>query len=290
MDEYLRSDEFEGRNLGKQEFADTAFVELKSFFDERLSSDQTFLDFSNSPMLYFYCERNVPSYFCQSQQNMVDDFLQLEQINAANIERVPYAVYSSYPHIWFDKTDGIWNNMRYYILAEYIYVNYKPYGIVNGKSIWIDKNKTDNNARFEQDTLIEQTFHLKYGLSADIVANYFKNEGANDIDLLEKTYAVNKEEYAHLITMDKALTRQKGIYLNLTFEEELQTEFIEVELLDTQEVKLGSYRFETRAGEKSYMMMLSNTYQWHTQPIQFLRIHSWRELSIDFYQDKRIEY
>jgi hypothetical protein len=290
MNDYIQDEDFEGRNMGKEKFADSTFVELKTFFDDRLTTEQTFLDFSNSPMLYFYCERNVPSYFCQSQQNMVDDFLQLEQIKAADIDKAPYVIYSSYPYIWFDKTDGIWNNLRYYILAEHIYVNYRPFGLVNGKSIWIDKNLKEDNSQFEQDTLINQVFDLKYGLSADIIANYFKNEGVDDVLLLDRSFTVEKEEYAHMISIDEGLKEKKGIYLNLTFEEELLTEFIEVELLDSQEVKLGSYRFETRAGEKSYMMMLSNTYHWHTRPIQFLKIHSWRELSIDFYQDKRIEY
>ena len=61
-------------------FARDNYLELKSFLDKNVPQPATFLDFSNTPMLYFYTQRNVPSYFNQYMQNTVDGYLQRENL------------------------------------------------------------------------------------------------------------------------------------------------------------------------------------------------------------------
>ena len=108
--------------------------------DENLSEEQTFLDFSNNPMLYYYCQRSVPSYFCQSLQNTVTDFQQLSQLNKIDTSLVPIVIYQNIPRGWGDQTDDVPNNMRQYLIAEFIYQHYEPYTVINHKAIWTTKS------------------------------------------------------------------------------------------------------------------------------------------------------
>jgi hypothetical protein len=140
---YLTSN-YTGRMERNLEFSKNTYLDLKRFLDLNLNKNQTFLDFSNSPMLYFYCQRKVPGYFNQNLQNSVDDFLFDALLNSISIENVPVIVFHSVPKSWFDATDGIPNEVRYYKIAEFIHQNYSPFSVINGKSIWVSKKSNFN--------------------------------------------------------------------------------------------------------------------------------------------------
>lgn len=113
---------------------------LKKFMDENFEPDATFIDLSNSPMLYFHTQRKVPSYFCQNLQNTVTSYLQEETIKLYNNTSLPVAILTSRPPTWFDSTDGVANSLRYNLITKYIYENYKPFYIIDNYEIWLDKD------------------------------------------------------------------------------------------------------------------------------------------------------
>ena len=57
-------------------FEDSTFKDMDVFFKSQLNSQQTFLDFSNSPMLYFYTNRKTVSFFNQTPNMLHNDPLQ----------------------------------------------------------------------------------------------------------------------------------------------------------------------------------------------------------------------
>jgi hypothetical protein len=112
------------------------YGQLVAFLDQNLTQEQTFVDFSNTPMLYFYTHRKVPSYFNQSLQNVVTDYLQKEKIKRMEQLDIPIVVFSHSPANWFDRTDGVPNALRYHLLSDYIYENYSPLGNVGSYFLW----------------------------------------------------------------------------------------------------------------------------------------------------------
>jgi hypothetical protein len=115
------------------------YGDFKLFLDNNFEAGNTFLDFSNTPMLYFYTQRPVPSYFNQYMQNTVTGYLQDENIKMLQNYNVPIVVFSHKPTTWLDKTDGVFNTLRYFKISRYIYQNYKPYGTLNNYYLWIKK-------------------------------------------------------------------------------------------------------------------------------------------------------
>jgi hypothetical protein len=73
-------------------------------------------------------------------QNTVTGYLQDENIKSLKKYDVPLVVFSHHPLSWFDKTDGVYNSLRYFKISRYIYQNYKPYGTLNDYYLWIKKD------------------------------------------------------------------------------------------------------------------------------------------------------
>jgi hypothetical protein len=105
---------YSGRMERNTEFEKNTYLNLKQFLDQNIAKNQTFLDFSNTPMLYYYCRREVPGYFNQNLQNSVDDFLLDALLSSISVDKIPVVVFHSVPKTWFDATDQIQNEVRYY--------------------------------------------------------------------------------------------------------------------------------------------------------------------------------
>ncbi|MGB0430979.1 MAG: hypothetical protein ACPGLV_10940 [Bacteroidia bacterium] len=169
---------------------------IVAYLNAELKENETFFDFSNTPMLYFYAQRKVPSYFNQSLQNEVTEKIQrinLEQIEGLDI---PIVVFSHYPDNWWDNTDGVPNAIRYPVLAQWIYENYMPDTIVAGYQIWKHKSQLQFESQHQIDKkfLYPRNWNLKYypllyktskstlnkyGASMDSLSNFFKIEIEN---------------------------------------------------------------------------------------------------------------
>ncbi|HRE74078.1 MAG TPA: hypothetical protein PK637_13255 [Flavobacteriales bacterium] len=113
---------------------------LKAFIDHHFPASTTFIDLSNQPMLYYFLQRPVPSYFNQGLQNVMTFKMQRHYINELKNYDIPFVVYSSYPRKWFDDIDHIPNQLRYAIIREYVFDHYLPYEVIGGYFIWIRKD------------------------------------------------------------------------------------------------------------------------------------------------------
>jgi hypothetical protein len=126
---------------------------LKAFFDRNLNADETFFDFSNTPMLYYYTRRRLPDYFCQPPHTAHDEFLQMQLLKNIRLNKPPFIVYSNYPENFWDNLDGIPNAARHYLISEYVFQNYYPAVIIDGHSIWVKNNREYSNPVTELKTL-----------------------------------------------------------------------------------------------------------------------------------------
>lgn len=118
------------------------------FLKTQLKKNETFIDLSNTPMLYFYSEKNVPSYFNQYLQNTVTDELIEINIKELRQKRIPFVVFSQIPEIFFDNIDNIPNKVRHHELTYFIYENYRPFIQAGSYRIWKHKDRICDSSSF----------------------------------------------------------------------------------------------------------------------------------------------
>lgn len=116
------------------------YKDLDKFLKNNFPDSSTFLDFSNSPMLYYYLHRITPNYFCQIPHTAHNEKLQRDFLTNLNKYDIPVVIFSNVPASFWDYLDGIPNTLRHYRISEYIYKNYKPFAIINNHSVWLKRN------------------------------------------------------------------------------------------------------------------------------------------------------
>jgi hypothetical protein len=241
-----------------------SFANFGNFFNSNFGTNQSFLDFSNTPMMYFFTQRKVPSYFCQPLQNSIDDYLQMQLLKKMNTQNTPVVVYSNAPKSWFDETDGIPNSLRQYLLAEHVYKNYKPFSIIDNKCIWIDKNLNLNVTNFVEDTISTKIQIHEYKKAAKIINNYFKNEKVKELTFVGNSgIKYNKEINFSYVYIPRKLDYSKGVFAKIFVS--CVNEPKKIKLISKKDYSFVSeITFEADNTSKSYMVRLSNHYLWHT--------------------------
>jgi len=243
---------------------------LKQFLDKQLKPGQTFLDFSSTPMLYYYCHRPVPGYFNQNLQNTVDDFLQRELLKAVDTATVPVVVFASYPRAWADASDGIPNVSRYYLLAEYIFENYRPYGVIGGRSIWLSNAFKTLAPAAVTDTLLYMPDTAMLQSLPEYTGLYFNNNQKENAQLKP---ALQRQGDALGIAGDTLNlhidTRTLGhgaYYLEVQYKQQQGFEpyTVQLDISDSAKNRLGIFSFIRRDWVSSrYLVRLSNHYFWY---------------------------
>lgn len=150
------------------------FGEIKEFMLSNMSEKQTFIDFANLPMLYYFTEKISPSYFYQNPLSVHNDYLQDVFVNQLAEYDAPLLVFSNFPKNWWDNVDGVPNTLRHYKMAEHFYQHYKPFGIIDNLCIW---KRNDFNIENKQ------TLLFSYSRQADSS----KSEGAIQYNLNKST-------------------------------------------------------------------------------------------------------
>ncbi|NJO68466.1 MAG: hypothetical protein HC830_03600 [Bacteroidetes bacterium] len=124
------------RVRGTDAFIRNNLGELETFMKVNLKPGETFIDFSNNPMLYFYLKQQVPSYFNQYLQNTITTKLQSTNLRHPAVQKAPLVVFEHIPLTWFDNTDEVPNPLRYQPITQFIYERYVPVCILNNRLIW----------------------------------------------------------------------------------------------------------------------------------------------------------
>lgn len=182
--------------------------QIISFLKTELKSDETFLDFSNHPLLYYYSKRNVPSYFNQFLQNVVDDYLQDEALKEIRSLNVPIVILKTDPETYLDGTDGIPNKVRYYQLAAYIFANYEPYKTIDGFVLWKAKKEKTRFKTTISYAVPTENWDLGY-------LPYYWNFGRKEKETSDKLY-LRSENGKNLVSMKPKLRTGDFLRIKLT--------------------------------------------------------------------------
>ncbi|MCW3105188.1 MAG: hypothetical protein JWO09_3628 [Bacteroidetes bacterium] len=135
------------RCIDTANFEETNFGDFKKLIASSLTEEQTFIDFANLPMLYYFTGKISPSYFYQNPLSVHNEYLQKKFISDLGQYDSPLIVFSNFPESWWNNVDGVPNTLRHYRLAEYFYCNYRPFVIANNLCIW---KKNDLNVDLKE--------------------------------------------------------------------------------------------------------------------------------------------
>jgi len=120
--------------------------DIINFINTKMKPEETFIDFSNNPMLYFYTNKISPSYFYQNPLCSHNDFLQDRFVIDLKDYNTPYIVFSRTDNKMMDDVDNVPNTLRHYRIAEHLFQNYEPHLIAGRFNVWKAKTARDNNA------------------------------------------------------------------------------------------------------------------------------------------------
>lgn len=136
------SSEVIDRSPIRPEFREKHIGSILPFLQENLEPDQTFLDLSNSPMLYFYAHRRSPHYL-NHLLVVHNDYLQERVLEELQHHDVPLVLLTTEPSLCaadgathVGAMDGVPFRLRHYRLHEYVYEHYQPLCIVQRWHVW----------------------------------------------------------------------------------------------------------------------------------------------------------
>ena len=125
------------------DFDQSQYRDVVGFLNSNLDSTQTFIDFTNTPMVFYYTHKITPSYFYQNPICSHNDYLQNTFINDLKNYKTPYLLFARLVD-GENTTDGVTNCFRHYRMAEYFYNHYQPHVIKDQYCVWIKKGVTNN--------------------------------------------------------------------------------------------------------------------------------------------------
>ena len=122
--------------------------QIKALADYLLSSDETYLDFTNQSAAYAWSGREDPVYVVQPPSMLSGEKSQVLFIKEveSRLEKIPMTIMPTDKNWYITMIlDGINNNIRHYLVAEWIYKNYRPLVKYNDySSVWV------LNSRYEE--------------------------------------------------------------------------------------------------------------------------------------------
>ena len=245
------------------------YHDIKAFLDKFIPDTATFIDFSNTPMLYFFTERKVPSYFNQNLLSIHDDYLQDAYIENMQKYNLPVVIYDNVPRNWFDGVDKVPNEVRHYRIAEYIFRNYHPVGILNHHTIWLANDieerieqsfKTESSLQyvkeFNEKIEVYKLLHLPM-----IWANYDVKVASSKV-LYDLNDSYNLSGNMWFFSFPSNIDKSTGNYFKLVLKPGHGLEG-DVELTyGSSTIRSGVFTFRLSPDKNEYLVRLSMQYRW----------------------------
>ena len=233
---------------------------LVNYLRNSLKDGETFIDFGNMPMLYFYAEKEVPAFFYQSPQNVHSITLQRDWLKRLKDYEVPLFLFQHVPRAWWDETDGVPNELRHYLIAEFAYQHYFPAEQVHGYEVWKTKSSNDTLLPSFMESRIYSYFNLK-----KLPPIWHPELG---IQIKDQTNASKESGTTWILPVPT----QDACWLNLVIESHDQGGIARLTLL-SENHPFGGFEFDISANSNhSYLIRPSILYSWWVMHPNSLRL------------------
>jgi hypothetical protein len=243
---------------------------LKAFFNQFENKEETFIDFTNVPNLYYELQRKVPSYFNQSLQNMVGDELQISHIHRWKREKPKFVIFSSLPSYTQSFADQVSYNLRYYLASTYIYSNYTPHRNLDGFSIWVLNRDTVSYDLPPMDSTFTFPQQFDYGEMGSYFGDFLtKSKPKITKKIIENIFFTSIDSIQYPLVFSNTL-KNKSQYLLLKLAHTTAEKSYTLEILNNG-VVISTYVGKFKKYKKNYAFVLSNTYGWFQPGIKTFR-------------------
>lgn len=248
---------------------------ISDVFNTLLDNDETFYDFSNNGLIYPLIKRENPVYENQSPGLLSGE--RAQQITIAELEsKKDKVVCALLPagNLLQNKTglsvvlDGVYNEDRYYLVAEYLYSNFVPVIRWGEYDIWIRdslaEQRGDRIASLGEKHDIELLSEIKtddfLGKMHKMGAVPYLWANADEKPLAEKKVISHlKGENGKYSINPKLVDIEHGNYLCVTITS--QQDSRAVISLDYDGVQ-EQYEFDVKSGTANYLFRVSSNYKW----------------------------
>lgn len=248
---------------------------ISDIFNTLLENDETFYDFSNNSLLYPLTGRENPVYENQSPGLLSGE--RAQQITIAELEsKKDKAVCALLPagNLLQNRTglsvsiDDVYNEDRYYLVAEYLYRNFVPVIRWGEYDIWIRASLVEK--RGDKITSLGEKSDIEL-LSVNKIDDFLGKKhimgiipylwaNADEIPLTEKKMLCHLEEDDEGYTINPvAIDRGHGNYLCVTITS--QQDSIGLISLNYDGVQ-EQYEFDVMSGTADYLFRVSSNCKW----------------------------
>ncbi len=247
----------------------------KKFFDERLSQDETYFDFSDQSLFYAFTGRSNPIYINQSPAMINGRKGQMQALENIRKNKVKFIIFPYHQRRpagqyfgCYRDIDSILNTDRYYLLTEYIAENYRPYCEVGAFAIWCLK---DEYASLQHKDPYAGAKYRKLDYNYDIKGNH--NHQIGNIPYLWGQYASSKDEKG-IVTPISTSGNAYSIPSQLLGKRGFITFTIRSTKNTSMTVNLGNgkdtfikYKFNIKKGMYIYRLRISSDILWYSSLI-----------------------
>ena len=261
---------------------DSQYKILKTFLNNNLDDDQTFLDLTSSPLLYVVSNRKFINYFTPNAY-YTSELIQgsvLEKIEKAYKNgEIPIVIFRQ-PDTNANNIDGVPNEIRSYRIYEYIYKNYKAAGYVNGYMIWVSNNFTLKNTNgLTVNKSFIQDFNLK---KLPYIWGTYDNLRAKEKTVILSSLINGPEVLSPtkdaVLSFDKNLDKSSGNYIHLRVQNDNQ---------GTLKIVYGQSPQSTIAMDLitsnkpiDYLIRISSQYSWTNQNTNSIKIYTSTKINL----------
>jgi hypothetical protein len=201
------------RTLPNQEY-EWRTKTIVNFLKSNLSQKETFLDFTYNPALYYYTQKNVPSFFSQHIQNTVSEKAQEMNIKELENSSIKYVLFACQNGFGVNDSDGIPNRVRYFRTTNYIFKNFVPYKEIGGYFVYTRKEFSHSKDSilipeenwdlgylpyYWKPSLENETFKEKASLQISNGSIDLKQEKINSLSFLKLTISTPKKMHVKLV-------------------------------------------------------------------------------------------
>ena len=248
----------------------TQYDDFSKFMSSQLEQEQTFYDFSNSPMLYVVTDREfipyiIPNLYITSEYLQIAELQRLD--DAVKQQKVPFVVFYN-PIDYWNYVDNVPNEIRSYRISEYIYKNYKPYANVGGYAVWVYTGYEPIFNKFESSKLsfindIDQQFNL--GLLPYYWGEYdplFAIENSKKIqEIISEPIWVTRNS-PRSFSLETDIAKTNGNYLHLRILAEQETS-LNISYGNNEEIESSiNFRVVPSNRPVDYMIRISTQWDW----------------------------
>ncbi len=262
---------------------------LRAIFDYTLDPSQSFFDYSYQTTLYIFTGRNKPVYTNQSPSQLNHEFDHLLFLKELNEIDCPYAVSVTTG----SGHDGIDIDMAHYLIAEYLYDNYRPLCTVGPYCLWTRNGEYDLRREQVEElcnsgavvvsfvTGSEQEFYRSYemGYVPFLWGTYDKAEKQQ---LLAAAVEINDTEdetaRERLFTVPaERIEKKDGNYIEIIASADREAKAW-IDLLSEDGASLCRVSFILEEGENRYLVRISANRMWHGDTAKVIRLESEADL------------